>query len=63
MSAHCAPLTTRLAHCAARAAVGGTGLSILIGRPLVRLNFQQEAQEANFRWVAGRFCMAEGFSG
>lgn len=32
-------------------AVGGTGLSIWIGRPLVRLNFQQEAQEANFRWV------------
>ena len=29
--------------------VGGTGLSILIGRPLVGLNFQQEAKEANFR--------------
>ena len=29
--------------------VGGTGLSIAIGRPLVGLNFQQEAQEANFR--------------
>ena len=29
--------------------VGGTALSVYIGRPLVGLNFQQEAQEANFR--------------
>ena len=31
--------------------LGGTALSVYIGRPLVGLNFQQEAQEANFRWV------------
>ncbi|KAI3431377.1 hypothetical protein D9Q98_004431 [Chlorella vulgaris] len=31
-------------------AVGGTALSVYIGRPLVGLNFQQEAQEANFRY-------------
>lgn len=30
--------------------VGGTALSLRIGRPLIGLNFQQEAQEANFRW-------------
>ncbi|PRW39262.1 ABC transporter D family member chloroplastic isoform A [Chlorella sorokiniana] len=30
--------------------IGGTALSIYIGRPLVGLNFQQEAQEANFRY-------------
>lgn len=29
--------------------IGGTALSVYIGRPLVGLNFQQEAQEANFR--------------
>lgn len=29
--------------------VGGTALSLYIGKPLVGLNFQQEAQEANFR--------------
>ncbi len=29
--------------------IGGTALSIYIGKPLVGLNFQQEAQEANFR--------------
>ncbi|PSC71984.1 ABC transporter D family member chloroplastic [Micractinium conductrix] len=29
--------------------LGGTALSVAIGRPLVGLNFQQEAQEANFR--------------
>ena len=29
--------------------VGGTGISIKLGRKLVGLNFQQEAQEANFR--------------
>lgn len=30
--------------------IGGTALSIRIGRPLIGLNFQQEAQEANFRY-------------
>ncbi|KAI7843346.1 hypothetical protein COHA_003043 [Chlorella ohadii] len=30
--------------------IGGTALSIYIGKPLVGLNFQQEAQEANFRY-------------
>ena len=40
--------------------VGGTGASLFLGRKLVGLNFQQEAQEANFRCgrlkshVAGR---------
>jgi ABC-type uncharacterized transport system fused permease/ATPase subunit len=29
--------------------VGGTGISIKLGQKLVGLNFQQEAQEANFR--------------
>lgn len=29
--------------------IGGTAASIAIGRPLVGLNFQQEAREANFR--------------
>ncbi len=29
--------------------IGGTGISIALGRKLVGLNFQQEAQEANFR--------------
>jgi hypothetical protein len=29
--------------------IGGTGVSIFLGRKLVGLNFQQEAQEANFR--------------
>ena len=33
--------------------LGGTALSVYIGRPLVGLNFQQEAQEASFRWVGG----------
>lgn len=42
------------------AAVGGTGLSIYIGKPLVRLNFQQEAQEANFRWGTARQEAREG---
>ncbi|GAB4814011.1 hypothetical protein N2152v2_001057 [Parachlorella kessleri] len=41
-------------------AVGGTGLSILIGKPLVRLNFQQEAQEANFRRVLCLLCLLYG---
>ncbi|KAA6420322.1 MAG: abc transporter family [Trebouxia sp. A1-2] len=30
--------------------VGGTGISIKLGQKLVGLNFQQEAQEANFRY-------------
>eukprot|EP00891_Asterochloris_glomerata_P008156 jgi/Astpho2/8156/e_gw1.00120.35.1_t len=30
--------------------IGGTGISIALGRKLVGLNFQQEAQEANFRY-------------
>ncbi|KAL4419364.1 hypothetical protein ABPG77_001591 [Micractinium sp. CCAP 211/92] len=30
--------------------VGGTALSLRIGRPLIGLNFRQEAQEANFRY-------------
>ena len=29
--------------------VGGTGVSLFLGRKLVGLNFKQEAQEANFR--------------
>ena len=29
--------------------VGGTGVSLFLGRKLVGLNFTQEAQEANFR--------------
>ena len=29
--------------------LGGTGVSLFLGRKLVGLNFQQEAQEANFR--------------
>ena len=29
--------------------IGGTAISLRLGRPLVGLNFQQEAQEANFR--------------
>ncbi len=29
--------------------IGGTGASLYLGRSLVGLNFQQEAQEANFR--------------
>lgn len=29
--------------------IGGTGTSLFLGRKLVGLNFQQEAQEANFR--------------
>ena len=29
--------------------VGGTAISLRLGRPLVSLNFQQEAQEANLR--------------
>jgi ABC-type uncharacterized transport system fused permease/ATPase subunit len=29
--------------------LGGTGASLFLGRKLVGLNFQQEAQEANFR--------------
>ena len=36
--------------------LGGTALSVYIGRPLVGLNFQQEAQEANFRWAGWRAC-------
>lgn len=31
--------------------VGGTGISLLLGKKLVGLNFQQEAQEANFRYA------------
>ena len=31
--------------------LGGTGVSLYLGRKLVGLNFEQEAQEANFRWV------------
>lgn len=30
--------------------VGGTAASLYLGRNLVGLNFQQEAQEANYRW-------------
>ncbi|KAK9808588.1 hypothetical protein WJX72_000137 [[Myrmecia] bisecta] len=30
--------------------VGGTGISLYLGRPLIGLNFQQEAQEANYRY-------------
>ncbi|KAK9814036.1 hypothetical protein WJX73_009771 [Symbiochloris irregularis] len=30
--------------------IGGTAISLRLGRPLVGLNFQQEAQEANFRY-------------
>ena len=33
--------------------IGGTGTSLFLGRKLVGLNFQQEAQEANFRCVWG----------
>ena len=29
--------------------IGGTGATLFLGRKLVGLNFQQEAQEANFR--------------
>ena len=29
--------------------IGGTGVTLFLGRKLVGLNFQQEAQEANFR--------------
>ena len=29
--------------------IGGTGLSLYLGRNLVGLNFAQEAQEANYR--------------
>ena len=32
--------------------VGGTGISIKLGQKLVGLNFQQEAQEANFRYFS-----------
>ncbi len=32
--------------------VGGTGISIKLGQKLVGLNFQQEAQEANFRYIS-----------
>ena len=31
--------------------VGGTVVSIYLGRPLVGLNFNQEAREADFRWA------------
>lgn len=31
--------------------IGGTATSVFLGRKLVGLNFQQEAQEANFRCV------------
>ena len=31
--------------------VGGTAISIKLGQKLVGLNFQQEAQEANYRWA------------
>eukprot|EP00887_Chlorella_sp_A99_P002377 scaffold10.g2377.t1 len=34
--------------------VGGTAASVAIGRPLVGLNFQQEAREANFRYGLAR---------
>ena len=33
--------------------IGGTGTSLFLGRKLVGLNFQQEAQEANFRYASG----------
>ena len=33
--------------------IGGTGTSLFLGRKLVGLNFQQEAQEANFRCASG----------
>ena len=33
--------------------IGGTGTSLFLGRKLVGLNFQQEAQEANFRCGCG----------
>lgn len=34
--------------------IGGTAVSIRLGKPLVGLNFQQEAKEANFRCAASR---------
>lgn len=36
--------------------IGGTGASLFLGRKLVGLNFQQEAQEANFRHVLLLLC-------
>lgn len=30
--------------------VGGTAISLQLGKPLVGLNFRQEAREADFRW-------------
>lgn len=37
-------------------AVGGTGLSYLIGKRLVGLNFNQEAREADFRCLGWQLC-------
>ena len=34
--------------------IGGTGVTLFLGRKLVGLNFQQEAQEANFRCAPNR---------
>ena len=31
--------------------VGGTAISLKLGQKLVGLNFQQEAQEANYRYI------------
>ena len=37
--------------------IGGTGTSLFLGRKLVGLNFQQEAQEANFRCHPLSYCL------
>jgi len=38
--------------------LGGTGVTLFLGRRLVGLNFQQEAQEANFRRARARAAAA-----
>lgn len=39
--------------------VGGTAISIKLGQKLVGLNFQQEAQEANYRYMQ---LLCDGFA-
>lgn len=36
--------------------VGGTAISLQLGKPLVSLNFQQEAKEADFRCASPPSC-------
>ena len=47
--ASCTPSTPPLFVVLVVYSVGGTAISLRLGRPLVSLNFQQEAQEANLR--------------